>query len=264
MERLERRPKSGNGDKVYVTFRATGWHGVENALLTSTIQATPYKEQNNLFRGQCKFLTDHTGAYFKSPIAINGPQGESRAEALRKLEVHYNILAAWVFSEFGDGDEEVSGVPPAFIKNYKAAFNRVVNDDDDAPVKRRKLNAVVAVSEEEPPVLTLSEQAMQLALEALSRVRAMAPAVVPAPPTSPTEVVEPVRILWSPPPLAPLQVEPTVEAPKVVSTFVAAKTVEELDARIARREQMLYDPFGAGEASSLNSEEASELFSLFF
>ena len=258
-----RRPKNGNSDKVYVTFRATDWHGVENALLTTTIQATPYKEQNNKFRGQCKFLTDHTGAFFKSPIAINGPQGESRAEALQKLEVHYGILAAWVFSEFGDGDEEVSGVPPAFIKNYKAAFNRV-GDDDEAPVKRRKLNAVVDAREEEPPVLSLSEQAMKLALEALSRVRAMAPAVVPAPPTSPTEVVEPVRILWSPPPLVPLQVEPTVEAPEVVATFVAAKTAEELDARIARREQMLYDPLGAGEASSLNSEEASELFSLFF
>lgn len=265
MERLVRRPKHGSGDKVYVTFRATDWDGVENALLTTPIQAAPYKEQHNKFRGQCKFLTDHTGAYFKSPIAINGPQGETRAEALQKLEEHYGILAAWVFFEFGDGHVEVEGVPPKFIKNYKAAFNRVAGEDTPV-VKRRKLNAVVAVREEEPPVLTLREQAMKLALEALtlSRVRTMAPAVVPVPLTSPTVAVEPVRILWSPPPLAPLPVEPTVAAPKVVATFVAAESLQELDARIARREQLLYNPLGAGEASSLNSDEASELFSLFF
>jgi len=262
MERLERRPKSGNGDKVYVTFRATGWRGVENALLTSAIQATPYKEQNNLFRGQLKVLTDHTGAYFASPIAVNGPQGETRAEALQKLEGHYAILAAWVSTEFGDGDEEVEGVPPKFVSNYKAAFGRV--ESNDVPVKRRKLNVAAVI--EEPPVLSISEQAMQLALKALALSRArptmplMAPAV-PMPPTSPA--VESVQFIWTSPPILP---KPAAPAPVVAAAaeFATADNLTELDARIASRRQMLYDPLDAGEASLLSQSQACELYDLLF
>lgn len=263
MERLERRPKNGISDKVYVSFRATGWRGVENALLTSSIQATPYKQNNNMFRGQLKVLTDHTGAQFASPIAVNGPQGLTKAEALQKLEVHYGILAAWVSAEYGNGEEDVAA-PPKFIENYKAACNRVAGDEP--AVKRRKLNATVVVEEE--PVLSISEQAMKLAMDALLvAIRNTPPHAPPVAPSRATEPLAPsspvTRILWAPPPhvapMAPLVIEPKM----VEKPFVAAGSVEELDARIAKRRQILEDPFD-DDACSLTSSQGDELFCLFF
>jgi len=271
MERIVRHPKNGDTTKQYVTLRATGWHGVENALLTSTIQAAQFKEQNNLWRGQLKVLTDHNGAYFNSPIAVNGPQGESRHDALRKLEAHYKILGAWVKSKYGDGDEDVSA-PPTFVAKYNAALNHTI-DVEEKVVKRRK----VEVEEE----LSISEQAMKLAIEALSRARAYAPPPPPAAPTSPVNITNlaiealsrappaastsPVNISWLPPPPPPPQSTTVVEAPKAAAEkpFVVADTIAELDARIAKRERQLYEPYADGEASSISSGEAFELFSLF-
>ena len=94
MERLERKPKSGAGEKTFVAFRATGWPGVDNALLTSTVQTAQFKQQGNKWRGQLKVLKDHTGASIE-PISVNGPQGETRADALQKLETHYAMPRCW-------------------------------------------------------------------------------------------------------------------------------------------------------------------------
>ena len=266
MERLERRPKNGDGTKVYVTFRATGWRGVENALLTSSIQATPYKQNNNMFRGQLKVLTDHTGAEFASPIAVNGPQGATKAEALHKLEAHYGTLAAWVSTEYGDGDEDVAA-PPKFIQNYKAAFNRVAGGEAP-PVKRRKLNATVAVEEE--PVLSISEQAMKLAMDALLvAMRAKPPLAPPVAPsriraTEPLAPSPPVaRMTWLPPLPLPPPAAPAVRAEVVEKPYVAAQSLVELDARIAEREKLLYEPFGRDEDASLSSSQTAEFLMLF-
>lgn len=267
MERLERRPKNGISDKVYVTFRATGWRGVENALLTSSIQATPYKQNNNMFRGQLKVLTDHTGAQFASPIAVNGPQGLTKAEALQKLEVHYGILAAWVSAEYGNGEEDVAA-PPKFIENYKAACNRVMGGEEPV-VKRRKLNATVV--EEEEPVLSISEQAMKLAMDALLVAIKNTPPLPPPVAPSTVKDTEPLapsspvtRIIWAPPPhVAPPMASPVIEPKMVEKPFVAAGSVEELDARIAKRRQILEDPFD-DDACSLTSSQGDELFRLFF
>ena len=131
MERLERKPKSGAGEKTFVAFRATGWPGVDNALLTSTVQTAQFKQQGNKWRGQLKVLMDHTGASIE-PISVNGPQGETRADALQKLETHYAMLASWVGKAYG-GLRDGSDAPSTFTLKYEERLG-----GDEPPSKKRK------------------------------------------------------------------------------------------------------------------------------
>ena len=133
MERLERKPKSGAGEKTFVAFRATGWPGVDNALLTSTVQTAQFKQQGNKWRGQFKVIKDHTGASIE-PIPVNGPQGETRADALQKLETHYAMLASWVGKVYGDL-RDGSDAPLTFTSKYEERLG----GDAPPPSKKRKV-----------------------------------------------------------------------------------------------------------------------------